>query len=88
MVGIPIYLVVIRIMSRSKASMGNAEAVERIQDLLHVFEDNCYGTYSPYPKQWADTLAQGRLKRQSPIQKSAILSLMAACVIATVWLIL
>lgn len=68
--------------------MVNAEAVERIQDLLHVFEDGCYGTHSPYPKEWAGTSAKGQLKRQSPIQKSVILFLMAACVVATVWLIL
>lgn len=88
MVGVPVYLAVIKIKGRSLASVGNAEAVERIQSLLHLFDDAYYGTHSPYPQEWAGKLAKGRLKRTSPIHKSVIIGLMAVCVIATIWTIL
>lgn len=88
LVSVPIGLITFRILGRSKASMGNAEAVERIQDLLHLFEDGYYGSHSPYPKVWSGTLAAGRLKRKSPIYNSVILALMAGCLVTTIWLIL
>jgi hypothetical protein len=88
MVGIPVLLAITRIVTRSKASMPNAEALERIQSLLHLFEDGYYGSHSPYPQSWAGGLASSRLKRKSPIQKSMILALLSVCVIATIWLIL
>ncbi|NJO73671.1 MAG: hypothetical protein HC833_07875 [Leptolyngbyaceae cyanobacterium RM1_406_9] len=88
MVGVPVYLVIVKIKERSGASVGNAEAVERIQSLLHLFDDSYYGTHSPYPQEWAGQLAKGRLKRKSPIQKFVIIGLMAFCVISTIWAIL
>ncbi|MEP0873101.1 hypothetical protein NDA01_25260 [Trichocoleus desertorum AS-A10] len=88
MVSIPVFLSILKITSRSAASVSNAEAVERIQSLLHLFEDSYYGSHSPYPKEWAGGLAKGRLKRTSPIYKSAMVASMALCVIATLWAIL
>ncbi len=88
MVGIPVFLAISRIVTRSSASVPNAEALERIQSLLHLFEDGYYGSHSPYPQSWAGGLASSRLKRKSPLQKSMILALMSICVIATIWLIL
>jgi hypothetical protein len=88
MVGVPVYLTAVKIKEQSGASVGNAEAVERIQNLLHLFDDAYYGDHSPYPQEWAGKLAKGRLNRKSPIQKSVIIVLMAVCVISAIWTIL
>jgi len=88
MIGIPVYFSILGIITRSSASKTNAEAVERIQELLHLFDDNYYGSHSPYPHEWVGRLAQSRLKRKSPIHKSVIIVTMACCVVATLWVVL
>jgi hypothetical protein len=88
LITVPTILLTSRILRQSKASVGNAEAIERVQQLLHLFEDGYYGAHSPYPQTWEGTLAKGRLKRRSPYYYAFILVLMVACVVATIWLAL
>jgi hypothetical protein len=54
-VGVPVYLTAVKIKERSAASVGNAEAVERIQDLLHLF-DNALAFIRPILKHGLGTL--------------------------------
>jgi hypothetical protein len=64
------------------------EAVERIEALFHLYEKEYYGVTTPYPPAWEKKLAQVRLTRRTPLLYSLILSLMATCVVITIWLIL
>jgi len=85
---IPSFIATSRILvERSKATK-NAQTVERIQQLLHLFEDGYYGVQSPYPPVWAGNLARGRLNRKTPVYYALILLLLMICVITTIWLIL
>jgi len=88
MIAVPTLLFSQRIASSRKASAGNAKAVERIQETLRLFEDGYYGTRSPYPHEWEGTLAETTRKGRTTVYYVAILSLMAACVIAAIWLLL
>jgi|CXWL01.1.fsa_nt_gi hypothetical protein len=88
LVGIPTLLVIYRIVRQKSRSVKNAETIERIQQLLHLFDEGVYGSQSPYPKEWAGNLAKGRLKRTTPNYYALILLLMMACVITTIWLVL
>ena len=86
---VPIILVIFRILAQARGAASNAKAVERIEQLLQLFDDGVYGSRSPYPQTWAgDYLAKLILKRRTPIAHILILGLMTACVVATIWLIL
>jgi len=88
LIAVPALLIILRIRDQSKGSITNAKAVERLQELLLLFEDGPYGVQSPYPHEWKNKLAHSRLKRKTPIYYILILLLMTACVITTVWLVL
>jgi hypothetical protein len=77
-----------RIIREKEKSVGNAESIEHIQELLRVYEENVYGTASPYPKEWIGRYARGMKKRQTPIFYSYILIVMGSCVAIAIWLIL
>jgi len=88
LVTIPSGLIVSRILTSRKRQARNAKTVERIQQLLHLFEEGYYGTHSPYPNDWAGNLAKGILRRKTPLYFAAILALMASCVVVAIWLLL
>jgi hypothetical protein len=88
LIAVPTAIIAYRILGYTKRSAGNAEAVERIESLLHLYEKGYYGTTTPYPPDWEKKLAKVRLGRRTPLLYSLILSLMATCVVITIWLIL
>jgi hypothetical protein len=85
---VPTTIFAIRILGYSQRSADNAEAVERIEDLLKLFDPHYYGDRSPYPPEWQGKLAKGRRQRKTPRYYTFILMLMASCVVMTIWLIL
>jgi len=88
LIAVPTFLFAYRILLHTRGSVANAKAVERIQELLHLFEDGYYGIRSPYPQEWEGKLAEGIRKGKTPIYYAFILSLMAMCVIVAIWLLL
>jgi hypothetical protein len=88
LIAVPTGIFAVRILGYSKRSADNAEAIERIEDLLKLFDDGYYGSRSPYPPAWQGKLASGRRRRKTPFYYTFILILMATCVITTIWLIL
>jgi hypothetical protein len=90
LIAVPTSLFIHRIMTRVRGSVGNAKAVERIEETLHLFEDGYYGASSPYPHEWEiqGKLAKDMRKSKTPIYYALILGLMTVCVVTTVWLLL
>jgi hypothetical protein len=84
LVVVPAIISISRILRTTQGMMNNATAVERIQDLLFIFEDDIYGKQSPFPVTWRGKLASGFLKRRTPKYYSLILLIMTTCVVATV----
>lgn len=85
---VPVFLSIAWIFRRSRRSVRNAEAVERIEKSLRLFEEGYYGVHSPYPRAWEGKLAESRLRRKTPIYYASVMTLMAACVVTVIWLIL
>jgi hypothetical protein len=85
---VPVLLSVIWIFRRSRRSVRNAEAIERIERALHLFEGEYYGTDSPYPEKWEGKLVESRLRRKTPVYYSVVMILVAICVVAVIWLVL
>ena len=88
MILVPAFIAVYRIDKEKGKAVRNAETAERIQQLLHLYDDNFYGKETPYPKAWMGEFAAGRRRRTTPIYYSLILFLMAACVVASIWLLM
>jgi hypothetical protein len=88
LVTVPLFLTIVWIFRRSRRSANNAEAVERIEKALHLFEQDYYGTDSPYPQEWEGMLVQSRQRRKTPLYYALVLGLMAICVVAAIWLAL
>jgi len=87
-VSAPALLSVVWIFRRSRGSVSNTAAIEQIQDLLGVFDDKRYGAHSPYPRRWEGTLASSHAKRKTPYYYTAVIMIMAACVILAIWFVL
>jgi len=85
---VPTLLSSYRIIREKRKSVGNAESIEHIQELLQIYEENVYGAASPYPKEWISRYARGMKKRQTLIFYSSILIVMGSCVAIAIWLIL
>jgi hypothetical protein len=75
MIVVPAFLFTHRIITRVESHVGNAKAVERIEETLHLFEDGYYGVRSPYPQEWQGKLAEGIRKGKIPIYYALILGL-------------
>lgn len=88
MILVPTFIAVYRIGKEKSKAIKNAETAERIQQLLHLYDDGIYGKETPYPQAWKGKFAAGRKKRTTPIYYSFILFLMAACVVASIWLLM
>ena len=88
LIGVPTIIFSGRLLRYSKLTVDNAEAIERIEEILGVFEEGVYGEQALYPPRWRGQLARKRSERKTPHLYSVILLLMAACVIATIWLLL
>ncbi len=88
LIGVPTIIFAVRIRRYTERSVENAEAIDRIERVLHLFEEGYYGVDTPYPEEWAGGLSNRRKKRNTQNYYSAIMLLLAVCVIATVWLIL
>ena len=88
LIAVPSSVFIIRIPTRTKDSIENAKAVESIEDALHLFEDECYGTQSPFPKTWKGAFPDIIRKDVMPVYLSFIIGVMAVCVIIAIWLLL
>ncbi|TEU20504.1 MAG: hypothetical protein E3J21_02490 [Anaerolineales bacterium] len=88
LVVVPVLLSIIWIFRRSRRSVRNAEAIERIEKALHLFKGEYYGTDSPYPEEWEGKLVESRLRRKTPVYYSLVMALMTICVVAVIWLVL
>ena len=88
MILVPTFISVYRISREKNKAIKNAETAERIQQLLHLYDDDFYGKETPYPKTWKGKFAAGRKERTTPTYYSFILLLMAACVVASIWLLM
>jgi hypothetical protein len=88
LIAVPSTIFAVRILGYSKRSVNNAEAIERIEELLQVFEPGYYGAQSPYPPEWKGAFARGRRQRKTPYFYSFILLVMASCVVTTIWIAL
>ena len=77
-----------RIFKQRRDFKSNTDIIEKIQNILHFFDEHYYHKDSLYPKRWAGRLTAKILKRRTPIYYSTILLLMAAGVIASIWLLL
>lgn len=87
-VSAPAILSVIWIFRRSRISVGNAKAIEEIQDLLGLFDGKMYGAHSPYPMEWKGKLAYGHARRKTPYYYAAVILIMSTCVVLAIWLVL
>ena len=85
---VPVFLSIIWIFRRSRRSVKNAEAIERIEKSLRLFEDGYYGVDSPYPRAWEGRLAESRLRRKTPVYYALVMVIMTTCVVTVIWLIL
>ena len=88
LISIPTILLSDRLSRHSGSAMQSAQAVERIEKLLKLYEDGFYGSHSPYPQEWAGKLAQSILKSTTPVYQIRILCLMAICVAVSFWALL
>ena len=84
----PALLSIIWIFRRARTSVNNAVAIEKIQELLGVFDEKAYGSGSPFPKGWRGKFAAGRAKRKTPLYYAVVIGFMALCVILAIWLVL
>jgi len=88
LIAVPSSVFIIRIPTRRNDNIENAKAVESIEEALHLFQDKYYGPQSPFPKTWKGNFANVVRKDKLPIYFSFIISVMAACVIIVIWLLL
>lgn len=88
LIAVPSCVFIIRIPARRKDTVENAQAIENIEDALHLFEDEYYGAQSPFPKTWKGAFPNIIRKDKLPIYLSFIIGVMAVCVIAAIWLLL
>lgn len=88
LIAVPSCLFIFRIAARTKDIVGNAKAVESIEEALHLFEDGYYGTHSPFPQEWQGKLADTIRKDKMPSYYALISGLMTACVVTAIWLVL
>lgn len=85
---VPVLLSIFWIFRRSQRSVKNAESVVRIEKLLHLFDEQFFGTHSPYPKEWEGGLPDSRRRRKTPTYYALVMAIMTFCVVATIWLVL
>lgn len=88
LITVPIFLFTQRIITRVGSSLGNAEAIQRIEETLRLFEDGYYGAHSPYPPQWRGNLGDSIRRGKMRYYYAAILVLMTACVVTAIWVLL
>jgi hypothetical protein len=88
LIAVPSSVFIIRIPARRKDSIENAKAIESIEEALRLFEDKYYGIQSPFPKEWKGAFPNIIRKDSMPVYLSFIISIMAICVIAAIWLLL
>jgi len=88
MISVPTFIAGYRILKIAQSTQGNARMVERIQEILHLFDPGYYDVEALQPELWRGRLAQNMLKRKTPKYYVGIISLMALCVIFAVWLVL
>lgn len=84
----PTILIIYRIVKRTKDSIENAESVEVIEELLHIFDDGVYGDRTPFPQEWRGSLTKLIKNDQLPKNYSIIIAFMASCVIVAIWMLL
>lgn len=89
LVSLPTFLFISRILSRPRGAATNAKTIVRIQKLLFVFDEKCYGEHSPYPKEWSnDYLEKLVHKHRTSTTQILVLLLLVSCVITAIWIIL
>jgi hypothetical protein len=88
MIVLPILFSVQWIFRLSSQATNNAGAVERLQNLLHLFDPEYYGSQSPYPQVWEGRLKLNLRERKTPVYYAAVMIIMTICVVLTLWLIL
>jgi hypothetical protein len=88
MLAVPTLIFVERGRRYSRGTVENAKALDRIEELLHLFDPDYFGARTPYPSDWKGGRVATRLRRRTPLYYLFILLVMAACVITTAWLIL
>lgn len=88
MVLLPISFTIYWIFRLSSQAVQNAATVERIQELLLLFDTTYYGATSPYPGSWQGNFATDLRRRRTPMYYAIILSTMAVCVVLLLWLVL
>jgi hypothetical protein len=87
-IGFPTAIFVYRIMIQRTRTRRNAEIVQRIEEIFHVYEDEYYSREALYPKKWSGNLSKVVSRRKTPIYYSIIIVFLAICVIVTIWLLL
>jgi len=89
LVVVPVCVMISRILNR-KGSTEDAKIVTRIEKLLHIFDEDYYGSHSPYPIEWAPDglFSQMLRKRKTPFLYTVVLSIMTLSVVVTIWVIL
>ena len=88
LIGIPTFIFCLRILKYSKKTIENAQAIDKIEGILHLYDEKTYGGVTPYPESWANGLSASRKRRKTQFFYSLIMAIMAVCVISTVCLIL
>ncbi len=74
---------------RVKRSSRNADAVDRIRESLHLYEDGYYGgLLSVYPHYWKNAFAKYIVKRLETKYYIAIVILMTICVVGSLWIVI
>lgn len=85
MVVMPIGFSILWILRLSRQAVGNAEVVERVEGLLHLFKNDYYGIQSPYPETWEGKLKHNLKQRRTPLYYSIVLVIMTSCVVIAIW---
>ena len=73
---------------RSRQSVRHAVILERVEGLLHLFDDGYYGDQSALPKDWENTYSASFRRRKTPLHHGFVLGTMTASLIAAVWIVL
>ena len=88
MVGLPILFSIYWIFRLSHQATNNAATVERIQNILLLFDSSYYGPKSPYPQEWQGKLTRNLRQRRTPLYYALTLGTMTVCVVLSIWLVL
>lgn len=84
---LPVLVTIVLIFRRSRQAVRNTQVIERIEPLLHLFDQGVYGEQSPLPEQWKGHFSEIFQRRKTPLYYGFTLLILCACTVVGVWMI-